>query len=219
MPTGCVIFDCDGTLVDSEPLGNEVFALLLREQGICMTQQEALARFVGRKLAECIAEVELESGIKLPSSFIPDLRRRTAAIFKKQLKPVVGALDLVKSLRVPICVASSGPRDKIQLSLTLTGLLPYFAGRIFSSYELGSWKPEPAIFLHAAEQLSCPPVECLVVEDSFAGVQAALAAGMHVVAFQPNARDKRIPDHVPVIRRMADLHEKFFTVGIAGRGD
>lgn len=219
MPTGCVIFDCDGTLVDSEPLGNEVFALLLREQGICMTQQEALARFVGRKLAEGIAEVELESGIKLPSSFIPDLRRRTAAIFKKQLKPVVGALDLVKSLKVPICVASSGPRDKIQLSLTLTGLLPYFAGRIFSSYEIGSWKPEPAIFLHAAEQLSCPPVECLVVEDSFAGVQAALAAGMHVVAFQPNARDKRIPDHVPVIRRMADLHEKFFTTGIAGRGD
>jgi HAD superfamily hydrolase (TIGR01509 family) len=164
-----------------------------------------MTRFRGIKMAESIAQLEALLGRSLPDSFVPELRARMAQAFMARLQPVDGALELVRSLTLPFCVASSGPREKIELSLSVTGLLPYFTGRIFSSYEVGAWKPSPGLFIHTARTMNASPERCLVVEDSLPGVEAGLAAGMRVVAFQPNARDARIPAEVRVISSLREL--------------
>lgn len=205
MRADCVIFDCDGTLVDSEPLGNEVFAELLNSHGIHISHSEAVQRFRGMKLADCLAELEAQWNVRLPADFATALRQRTADAFRERLEPMAGALDLVRGLSMPIGVASSGPREKIELSLSLTGLLPFFGRHIYSSYEIGSWKPDPGIFLHAARQLGIEPARCVVVEDSLPGIHGAMAAGMQVVAFQPEAVDPRLPSAVTVVRSMRAL--------------
>lgn len=177
-----VIFDCDGTLVDSEPIGNEVLVDYAREFGIELSLQEAIAKFRGGRLSEHVAHLESLRGEALPAAFVPEFRRRLAIALESRLQPIDGALELVRSMTIPFCVASSGPREKIELSLTLTGLLPYFKDRIFSAYEVGVFKPDPGLFLHAARALGAPPECCAVIEDSMPGIQAGLAAGMTVFA-------------------------------------
>lgn len=142
-----VIFDCDGTLVDSEVLTNEVLVEVAAEHGLVISLAEAIAGFRGRKMAECMSVLETRLGRPLPTDFVPQFRGRISAAFRDRLRPVDGAVEMVKSIRQPFCVASSGPREKIELSLTLTGLLPFFKDSIFSSYEVGVWKPEPGLFL------------------------------------------------------------------------
>ncbi|WP_437813886.1 HAD family hydrolase [Sorangium sp. So ce1078] len=201
-----ILFDCDGTLVDSERLGNEVLVEHAAEHGVSVTVGEAMALFRGGKMADCVAALEVRAGRALPPSFVGELRRRTAVAFRERLRPMEGALALVSALSIPFCVASSGPREKIELSLSVTGLLPFFSGRIFSSYEVGTWKPDPGLFLHAAGALGARPSECVVVEDSLPGIAAGLAAGMTVVALQPERSDERIPDGVRVVRSLTELH-------------
>lgn len=182
-----VIFDCDGTLVDSERIGVEV----LLEVGLQYGASYAITPdFVDRmeeeqrglSMAECLRVVERRGNFRYPSDVEPAIRAQTAVAFRQRLRPIVGAVEFVRALRLPFCVASSGPRAKIELSLGLTGLLPHFEGRIFSSYEIGSWKPEPDLFLHAARTLGFAPSECAVIEDSQPGVDAGVAAGMFVYA-------------------------------------
>ncbi|HEY5864259.1 MAG TPA: HAD-IA family hydrolase, partial [Candidatus Tectomicrobia bacterium] len=181
-----VIFDCDGTLVDSELLGNHVLVECIAELGLTVPLEEAVARFTGGKLADCIAVIEQRLGCAVPLDFVPEVRRRMAEAFQAQLQPVAGIETVLQGLQIPYCVASSGPRAKVELSLRTTGLLHYFQGRIFSAYEVGSWKPAPGLFLHAAHALSVPPERCAVVEDSVLGVQAGRAAGMTVFGYAPS---------------------------------
>ena len=129
-----IIFDCDGTLVDSERLSNEVLVELVAEHGLSLNLHEALDIFRGRYMADCITELEARLGHRLPEDFLPGLRARTAKVFNERLRPIEGAVDLVRAMTGQICVASSGPPEKIKLSLSLIGLLPFFEGRIFSSY-------------------------------------------------------------------------------------
>jgi HAD superfamily hydrolase (TIGR01509 family) len=152
-----------------------------------------------------VAQIQQWLGRALPEDFAAQVRARTEIAFKARLQPVPGALELVRALRLPMCVASSGPRQKIELSLSLTGLLPYFKDHIFSGYELGSWKPDPGLFLHAAQTMGVPPAQCVVVEDSLVGFQAGVAAGMRVFAYQPEEIDPAIPDGVTILRRLGDL--------------
>ena len=201
-----VIFDCDGTLVDTEPLANDIFATMLCAEGLPMTGHEAMTRFRGMKWDACRAEVEAELGRKLRPDFMTELYERTSEAYRGRLKPIPGILDLVSSLDIPMCVASNGTRQQVEFSLSLTGLLPYFTGRIFSSYDIGAWKPEPDLFLHAARTMGVEPVNCAVVEDSVPGIQAGLRAGMNVFAFQPTMADGRIPAGVTVIQSMSELH-------------
>lgn len=205
LPCDVIIFDCDGTLVDSERLGHEVLVEHVAQHGLKLTVEDAMTRFRGIKMAESIAQLEALLGRSLPDSFVPELRARMAQAFTARLQPVDGALELVRSLTLPFCVASSGPREKIELSLSVTGLLPYFTGRIFSSYEVGAWKPSPGLFIHTARAMNASPPHCLVIEDSLPGVEAGLAAGMQVVAYQPDARDARIPPEVRAISSLRDL--------------
>lgn len=203
-----IIFDCDGTLIDSEVLSNEVLVEAVAEHGLVLSVDEAILAFRGGKMADCVAHLETRLGRQLPPQFVPELRARTADAFRSRLRPVAGAVELIQSLSAlsyPICVASSGPIEKIELSLSLTGLLRFFAGRIFSSYDVGAWKPDPGLFLHAARAMGAGPRDCAVVEDSLPGIRAGLAAGMAVFAFQPHEVDPRIPAEVTVLRKLLDL--------------
>ncbi len=203
-----VIFDVDGTLVDSEELGTRVLLEMAAELGVRRPLKETNRLFRGWKLDDCVAQIRSWLGKPLPEDFVAQVRLRTAETFRRELKPVPGAPELVRALHeraIPICVASSGPREKIELSLSLTGLLPYFEGRIFSGYELQTWKPDPGLFLHAARALGADPSECVVVEDSPVGVQAGLAAGMRVLAFQPEEVDPQIPVEAKLIQSLGEV--------------
>lgn len=178
-----IIFDCDGTLVDSETLGVRVLVEVAAEHGAQLDAASMLPDLRGLKMTECVAILQERSGVRLPEDYVPRVRRRMADAFRSALRPMDGARELLASLTLPFCVASSGPREKIELSLSLTGLLPYVNGRIFTSYEVGTWKPEPGIFLHAAQALGVQPSGCAVVEDSEPGIRAGLAAGMRVFAY------------------------------------
>jgi HAD superfamily hydrolase (TIGR01509 family) len=200
-----VIFDCDGTLVDSEELGTRVLLEMAAELGLQRPLRETNLLFRGWQLDRCVAQLGQWLGRELPADFVAQVRLRTEAAFRVQLQPVPGALEVVRALQLPMCVASSGPRRKIELSLSLTGLLPFFEGRIYSAYEINSWKPDPGLFLHAAREQGADPARCVVVEDSPVGVQAGIAAGMKVFAYQPEQIDPQIPPQAQTLRRLQDL--------------
>ncbi|WP_442782829.1 HAD family hydrolase [Collimonas fungivorans] len=208
-----VIFDCDGTLVDSETVATEVMVDYLAELDMPLSAEVALARFKGGRMADCVAELEQMFGRSLPADFAKVLRDRIAPALHQRLQPIEGALELVQSLKVPFCMASNGPLHQIKVSLSVTGLWPYFEGRIFSAYDVGSWKPAPDLFLHAARTMGVEPSRCAVVEDSLPGVQAGVAAGMQVFALQPEQVEAKLPKQAKVISRLAELHEH---INIAG---
>jgi HAD superfamily hydrolase (TIGR01509 family) len=203
-----IIFDCDGTLVDSELLGIQVLAEVAAESGARFEPSAELPNLRGLKMAECVEHIERRSGVRLAEDFVPKARVRMAEAFRRSLRAMPGARDLLASLRLPFCVASSGPREKIELSLSLTGLTSLVDGRIFSSYEVGSWKPEPGVFLHAAAALRVTPSACAVVEDSEPGIRAGLAAGMRVFAYGDYAREAAARwdvQHVPTHHELAQI--------------
>lgn len=199
-----LIFDCDGTLVDSEGLQAEVFAELVAEQGGALPAAEALAAFRGRRLAACMADLETRFGA-LRDDFEAVFRARAAELLRTRLCEIEGAGALLDAMTHPVCVASNAPRAKIELCLATTGLGRFFAGRIFSAYEVGAWKPDPGLFLHAARAMRAAPSRCLVVEDSAPGVIAAQAAGMRVVALLHEPAPAWLPPGVPGIRSLAEL--------------
>ncbi len=180
-----VIFDCDGTLVDSEMLCNLALERQLLELGVEYHAQDLLNKFRGCKLASIISSLETELSMKLPEAFESEYRLKVNDLFDKELMPNDGVEDVLKSLTVPFCVASSAPREKIERALHVTGLLKYFRGNIYSSYEVGSWKPEPDLFLHAANSMKVKPQYCVVVEDSSVGLEAANKAEMKSIYYAP----------------------------------
>jgi len=178
-----VIFDCDGVLVDSELLSNRVLAQALAEIGLPMSLEETIATFMGHSMAACVTLIEERTGRPIPPRFVADFRDRTFEVFRRELRPVPGIESVLDGINLPSCVASSGPPEKIHLTLSITGLLPRFAGRIFSAVEVERGKPHPDLFLHAAHKMGVAPGNCVVVEDSARGVQAAVAAGMRVFGY------------------------------------
>ena len=204
-----VIFDCDGVLVDSEKLGNDVFAEMLAIHGHQISGDESEGRFRGMKLAKCLEILERETGIALPDSFETDLRQRMSSVFRAQLRPVEGALRLVESLRIPFCVASSGPRKKIEENLKTTNLYSHFVGKIFSGYELNSWKPDPGLFLSAARHFGVAPKDCIVIEDSFVGISAGIAANMTVLALNATVDNRSLAKANKVFANLDEIHEFF----------
>ena len=179
----CVIFDCDGVLVDSEPIGNQVLVDLANELGANIDLDYAYKHFKGGKMQSCVDKISVLINQPMPDDFITRYRKESFEAFKANIKPVEGVTELIHSLKTPYCVASSGPEDKIRLNLELTGLLPYFENNIFSCYTIQKWKPSPAVFIWAAETLGFKPEECIVVEDSLTGVQAAKNGGFDVIGY------------------------------------
>ncbi|MBP0599136.1 HAD-IA family hydrolase [Herbaspirillum sp. LeCh32-8] len=201
-----VIFDCDGTLVDSEVVAAQAWSDYVATYGVDLTAQQALTQFRGVSMNLCLARIEELHGKSLPATFEEELRALMAQMLEQRLQPIAGALEMVQALAVPFALASNAPHHKIELCLRVTGLLPYFAGRIYSAYDVQRWKPDPALFLFAAQSLGVDPARCAVVEDSLPGVQAGLAAGMKVIALQEHGVHPELPGGVQVITRLAELH-------------
>jgi len=204
-----VIFDCDGVLVASEELGNSVLAEMLTSRGYKVSADELMARFRGVNLTKCLEMLKHETGLELPVSFESNVRQRMSSAFKAQLQPVEGAQRLVESLQVPFCVASSGPRKKIEENLKSTNLYTHFADSIFSGYEIGSWKPDPDLFLAAASHFGVAPKDCVVIEDSFVGVSAGVAADMTVLGLRTGANDRAVAAANRVFASLDEIHEFF----------
>lgn len=179
----CILFDCDGVLVDSEAITNTVLVEMAAEVGLLLDKTFTEKAFLGKSLNYIFQYFESQIKHPLPENFEQDFRARTFERFKTDIKPIAGIHDLLNKIEVPYCVASSGPLSKIELNLKITGLFEKFKGRMFSCYDIGKWKPDPAIFLHAAQQMGFSPAECVVVEDSVSGVQAAKGGGFKVYGF------------------------------------
>jgi HAD superfamily hydrolase (TIGR01509 family) len=181
--TSLVIFDCDGVLVDSEPLAMRVLLEGLTEAGCQIDEATAYDRFLGRSLAAMQAILHDDLGFDLPAAQLERMRLRLFELYRHELTAMPGIVDVLDRLTVPFCVASSSLPDRIRVSLDVTGLLPRFAQRLFSATMVASGKPAPDLFLHAAEQMGVPPSATLVVEDSAPGIEAAQRAGMRVFGF------------------------------------
>ncbi len=186
MPTLLVIFDLDGTLVDSETLCNQAFLDLV--PALTDPVDVLVDRYRGKKLANILRDIESRIDAPLAENFEQLYRHRVAERFRTDLKPMHGVPEMLCALQHPFCIASSGPPAKIAHALEVTKLAPHFGERIYSSYEVGSWKPEPGLFLHAAAEMGFAPEHCVVVEDSPVGLEAAAAAGMRALHYTPHGR-------------------------------
>ncbi len=182
-----MIFDCDGVLVDSEPIANASFSQALRRHGLDWTVEETMRRLMGRSLASCLEICEAELGRRLPGDFLETMQAVTYRHFREApLQPVRHVRQAIVALHaagIATCVASSGAHEKMRLTLGLTGLWELFEGRIFSVAEVSRGKPYPDLFLHAAIAMDAQPFSCVVVEDSVPGLQAARSAGMRALAY------------------------------------
>lgn len=200
----CIIFDCDGVLVDTEKIGNGVLLEMAAEHGFEMKIEDAYRNFNGRKLKDCFKYIEENIAKKLPETFETEFRQRSFSAFKTQVKPMEGIVSFIEKLTIPYCVASSGPVEKICLNLAVAGLLDKFENKIFSSYQIGSWKPEPGIFLHAAKEMGFDVKDCIVVEDSVAGVRAGIDGGFKVYGFANGYNDSDLENEGAVLFRSYD---------------
>ena len=180
----CIIFDCDNVLVNTEIIMISVLIDYAGEHGIIMDVNEGVKLFSGRHMGETIQMLEQQSGIKLPTDFEETFRKRAYSEFEKSVTPVEGVPELLETLTLPFCVASNGPREKIKLTLGITGLLKFFQDEhIFSGYEIRKWKPDPALYIHAAKEMGFKPEDCVVIEDSLPGISAAIAGGFSVYGY------------------------------------
>lgn len=185
-----VIFDCDGVLVDSEPIVNRIFVELLTKIGLVMTYEQAAQTFVGKSSATCIEIVERSLGKPVPSDFLDRCRERETDALTRELQSVPGIELVLENLPIPKCVASNSSLRHVNLVLQLTGLIHHFNGKLFSANQVARPKPFPDVYLYAARQMGVSPADCVVVEDSVTGVQAACAAGMKVFGYvQRSDRD------------------------------
>lgn len=181
-----MIFDCDGVLVDSEPIAARLTAESVSELGWHMSPELAKTEFLGDTFANIILRVQERIGREVPPSWPERSQARLLAALERELQPVAGvrsALEALQAAGVTLAVGSQGSHSKMQLTLGVTGLLPFFAGRIFSATQVARPKPAPDLFLLAAQTLGFSPSDCVVIEDSTRGVKAALAAGMHVLGY------------------------------------
>ena len=178
-----VIFDCDGVLVDSEPLSIRVLIDAVKAHGKALDEATAYQRFLGRSLAHMVSVLGSDFDIDADQAFLDGMRADLYRRFEGELQPINGIEMAVRDLPWRHCVASSSQPERIRLSLKLTGLLDLFEPHIFSATMVNKGKPAPDLFLHAAREMCVAPSACIVVEDSPAGIEAAKRAGMAVFAF------------------------------------
>lgn len=173
----CILFDSDGTLVDSEPLAFRILAGMLTAFGIKLDPDELHLRFRGWKMGEVFVVLSKEHDLDLPEEFEPEFRATQSRQFDTMLKPIPGVVDLLPRLEQPMAVVTSGPMPKVKKALSVTGLDRHFGENIYSAYEVGIWKPDPGIYRFAAQDMGFPIDRCLAVEDSPIGLRAAVESG------------------------------------------
>ncbi len=177
-----ILFDCDGVLVDTEARANDAMAALISSLGVPTTGPDCRARFQGLSLAAVAEQLARDDGLNLSVSQITEA---VEAALSSGVREMPGATELVRRVQangLATCVASSGSVEKMQLTLSQTGLLPFFVGRLYSTSMVARGKPAPDIFQHAARQLEVDIARCVVIEDSLSGIRAGVASGAQVLA-------------------------------------
>lgn len=177
----CVIFDLDGTLVDSETYCLQALTEVIPDLNFGIS--ELSRRYRGKKLADIFRDIEVVTGRSLAKDIELRYRRRSTELIESIATPYPGVDDALKRIQQPMCIASGGPISKIKMLLDKTRLAPFFGEALFSSYDINSWKPSPELFLHAARTMQALPEACIVVEDSEVGIAAAHEAGMTPIHF------------------------------------
>ena len=209
MTVHCAIFDCDGTLVDSERISMVLLESLLIERGVEMDHRELVREFAGGQLTRVLADIGARHGLDLGDAFLDEFRTRQKPILENELDAMPHIHAALDTLGLPMCVASNAPRYKIEICLRRCGLEAYFGDRLFSAYDVGRWKPDPGLLLESARAMGHPPERCVLVEDSPSGIEAGLAANMNVVAY----RCRRVSDsrltHIDCHRDLAAAIEGF----------
>ena len=184
-----VLFDCDGVLVDSEPITHGVLRDMLEEAGWKLTPAECMRLFVGKAVKEERVLIEARTGRPLTEDWMLRFRERRNEGLMRDLKAIRGAVDAVAKIHAlhqgRIACASGADRFKVELQLQKCGLMPYFKGNIFSGHEQPRSKPAPDVYLAAAAALGVDPRRCAVVEDTVTGVTAGVAAGATVIGYSP----------------------------------
>jgi HAD superfamily hydrolase (TIGR01509 family) len=178
-----VIFDCDGVLVDSESIANRILAEELTRIGLPTTCAESVGLYMGKSEKDCLSLIAEQLGTPPPPDLLKNYHSRTASAFVQELKPVSGIVESLKRIPFAKCVGSSGSHQKIQASLSQTGLQEFFKNNIFSAADVEKGKPHPDLFLYAAEKMKVAADSCIVIEESVPGVTAAKAAGMRVFGY------------------------------------
>jgi HAD superfamily hydrolase (TIGR01509 family) len=178
-----VIFDCDGVLIDSEVIFGRVLGECLIAADFPITMAEAMVLGLGKNRIALAAEVESRFRRSLPEGFFETIRARVDVAFERELAPISGVEELLAALPMARCVASNTQLTRLRHRLSMTRLLPLFEPHVFSASQVTHGKPAPDLFLYAAQQLGVPTKDCIVIEDSTTGVEAAVAAGMPVLGF------------------------------------
>jgi HAD superfamily hydrolase (TIGR01509 family) len=216
-----VIFDCDGVLIDSEPLSAAVLLEMAAELGLPITPEVFANDFLGRSFATASKRVKDKLGLHLPDQFNLDYRARLLARMKGNLREMPGVRAVLDNMKRPYCLATSSSPPRLQVSMGETGLGRYFAGRMFTASLVPNGKPAPDLLFHAAREMHVAPEHCLVIEDSEMGLRAGLAAGAEVWHFTGGGHFRdgfTLPQDVKPQRTldsMAALHEAFRQIGIA----
>ena len=186
-----VLFDCDGVLVDSEPLTHGVLCAMLNEAGWALSLEECMRIFVGKTVRSEAARIEAHTGQPLTDAWMAQFYARRNVELQARLQPIPGAVDAVRAIHAQldgrIACASGADRQKVEMQLAQVGLAPYFGDRVFSGHEMPRTKPAPDVYLAAAAAVGISPDRCLVVEDTVTGVAAGVAAGATVVGYSPSA--------------------------------
>ncbi|EAO9608025.1 6-phosphogluconate phosphatase [Salmonella enterica] len=199
-----VFFDCDGTLVDSEVICSRAYVAMFRQFGITLELTEVFRRFKGIKLYEIIDTISKEHGVALAKAELELVyRAEVARLFDSELEAIAGANTLLKSIKTPMCVVSNGPVSKMQHSLGKVGMLHHFPDLLFSGYDIQRWKPDPALMFHAANAMNVNVEQCILVDNSSAGAQSGIAAGMEVFYFCADPHNKPIVH--PKVTTFTDL--------------
>lgn len=184
-----VLFDCDGVLVDSEPITNGVLRLMLHEAGWSLSQAECERIFIGKAVRDERDRIEAETGRPLTEAWMRAFYARRDERLRAELKAMDGALDAVRAAHRHtagrIACASGADKAKVVMQIEMAGMRPYFEDRIFSGHDLPRSKPHPDVYLAAAAHVGIDPADCLVIEDTATGVRAGLAAGATVWGYCP----------------------------------
>ena len=178
-----IIFDCDGVLVDSEPLAARAYERVYEKHGMPGVNTSIIAQCVGMKQSDIIARIKDLTGHQFPAAADGDIWAETKVLFSQELKPTPGITAFLEALAGDRCVASSSSVERINHSLAVTGLARFFGDAIYSSSMVKNGKPAPDIFLFAADKIGANPVDCIVIEDSPFGIQGAIAAGMTAIGY------------------------------------
>jgi HAD superfamily hydrolase (TIGR01509 family) len=208
-----VIFDCDGVLVDSEVISNEVLARALSAEGLPTTLAQSRREYQGLLLADIVARSQAKLGRPLRQGWLDRYERDRAEEFRRDLRAVPGASEAVQRVKaagVAVCVASQGKLSKTELTLGLTGLLGLFQREaLFSAESVPHGKPAPDLFLHAAAAMGAEPSRCVVVEDTASGVAAAVAAGMRVFGYVADSDEAALTEvGADPLRSLGELEQR-----------